>query len=67
IRDQFSPELLTRIIGKTSTAESIVRVGLDRQYGSMKMKHVWFAAVGFSDEELMHPYIVVIVYLRLGE
>lgn len=67
IRDQFSPELLTRIIGKTSTAESIVRVGLDRQYGSMKMKHVWFAAVGFSDEELMHPDIVVIVYLRLGE
>ncbi|MEF9519511.1 penicillin-binding transpeptidase domain-containing protein [Chlamydia crocodili] len=67
IRDQFSPELLNRVIGKTSTAESIVRVGLDRQYGNMKMKHVWFAAVGFADAELIHPDIVVIVYLRLGE
>ncbi|EPP36274.1 penicillin-binding transpeptidase domain-containing protein [Chlamydia avium] len=67
IRSQFSPELLSRIIGKTSTAESIVRVGLDRQYGSMKMKHVWFAAVGFADTELTQPDIVVIVYLRLGE
>ncbi|WP_348663562.1 penicillin-binding transpeptidase domain-containing protein [Chlamydia vaughanii] len=67
IRNQFSPELLSRVIGKTSTAESIVRVGLDRQYGSMKMKHVWFAAIGFSDSELTHPDIVVIVYLRLGE
>ncbi|BAE81728.1 cell division related penicillin-binding protein [Chlamydia felis Fe/C-56] len=67
IHDQFSPELLARIIGKTSTAESIVRASLDRQYGSMKMKHVWFGAVGFSDAELTHPDIVVVVYLRLGE
>lgn len=67
IRNQFCPELLSRVIGKTSTAESIVRVGLDRQYGSMKMKHIWFAAVGFADKELTQPDIVVIVYLRLGE
>lgn len=67
IQNQFCPELLSRIIGKTSTAESIVRVGLDRQYGSMKMKHIWFAAVGFADKELTQPDIVVVVYLRLGE
>lgn len=64
---QFDPHLLGRIIGKTSTAESLVRVGLDRQYGSMKMKHVWFAAISFEDAELTRPDLVVVVYLRLGE
>ncbi|EPP34556.1 penicillin binding transpeptidase domain protein [Chlamydia ibidis] len=67
IKDQFPAELLSRIIGKTSTAESMIRVGVDRQYGNMKMKHVWFGAVGFSDQELKSPEIVVVVYLRLGE
>lgn len=67
VQNQFSPSLLTRIIGKTSTAEAITRVGLDRQYGNMKLKHVWFAAVGFQDPQLEIPEIVVIVYLRFGE
>ncbi|WP_100934449.1 penicillin-binding transpeptidase domain-containing protein [Candidatus Chlamydia corallus] len=67
IQSQFPSQLLSRIIGKTSTAESIMRVGLDREYGTMKMKDVWFAAVGFADQELSLPKIVVIVYLRLGE
>nr|CRI42815.1 Transpeptidase family protein [Chlamydia pneumoniae] len=67
IQSQFPPQLLSRIIGKTSTAESIMRVGLDREYGTMKMKDIWFAAVGFSDQDLSLPTIVVIVYLRLGE
>ncbi|WP_201456540.1 penicillin-binding transpeptidase domain-containing protein [Chlamydia sp. 17-3921] len=67
IREQFSPDILSRIIGKTSTAESIMRVGLDREYGTMKMKDVWFAAVSFTDRELSQPELVVVVYLRLGE
>ncbi|ANH78498.1 Penicillin-binding protein PBP2 [Candidatus Chlamydia sanziniae] len=67
IREQFSPELLSRVIGKTSTAEALVRVGLDREYGTMKMKDIWFAAVSFTDQELVHPELVVVVYLRLGE
>lgn len=67
LRDKFSPEMLSRVIGKTSTAESIVRVGLDREFGTLKMKHVWFGSVGFADAELKDPEIVVIVYLRLGE
>ncbi|SPN73812.1 Penicillin-binding protein H,penicillin-binding protein 2,penicillin-binding protein 2,Penicillin-binding Protein dimerisation domain [Chlamydia serpentis] len=67
IQSQFPPQLLQRVIGKTSTAESIMRVGLDREYGTMKMKDVWFAAIGFADQDLSIPTIVVVVYLRLGE
>lgn len=67
IQKRFSPELLSRVIGKTSTAESILRVGLDREHGTTKMKDVWFAAVSFSDRELKTPELVVVVYLRLGE
>ncbi|WP_348660467.1 penicillin-binding transpeptidase domain-containing protein [Chlamydiifrater volucris] len=67
VRGLFPKDFLLRVIGKTSTAESLVRTGLDREHGLMKMKHVWFGAVGFKDEELQNPDIVVIVYLRLGE
>ncbi|CRH47234.1 penicillin-binding protein [Chlamydia trachomatis] len=67
MRQRFAPERLARIIGKTSTAEVIARVGLDRERGRMKLKDVWFAAVGYEDEALSHPDIVVVVYLRLGE
>lgn len=67
LQGMFSKETLSRVIGKTSTAESIVRVGLDREFGTLKMKHVWFGAIGFADASLQEPEIVVIVYLRLGE
>lgn len=67
VQSQFPKELLQRVIGKTSTAEVISRVGLDRQHGTMKLKHVWFAAAGFEDEGLSRPEIVVIVYLRFGD
>lgn len=67
MRQRFAPEQLSRIIGKTSTAEVIARVGLDRERGRMKLKDVWFAAVGYEDEALTLPDIVVVVYLRLGE
>ncbi|WP_213358154.1 penicillin-binding transpeptidase domain-containing protein [Chlamydiifrater phoenicopteri] len=67
VRDLFPKDFLLRVVGKTSTAESLVRTGLDREHGLMKMKHVWFGAIGFKDEELLSPDIVVVVYLRLGE
>ena len=67
MRQRFAPEQLSRIIGKTSTAEVIARVGLDRERGRMKLKDVWFAAVGYEDEALTLLDIVVVVYLRLGE
>lgn len=67
LRNMFSTETLSKVIGKTSTAESTVRVSLDREYGALKLKHVWFGAIGFSDASLQEPEIVVVVYLRLGE
>lgn len=67
MRQRFAPEQLSRIIGKTSTAEVIARVSLDRERGRMKLKDVWFGAIGYEDEALTLPDIVVIVYLRLGE
>lgn len=67
VRQMFPDAFLSRIIGKTSTAEVVERVGLDFSSGVMTVKHVGFAAAGFKDQELQDPDIVVVVYLRYGE
>lgn len=64
---QFPASLVNRLVGKTSTAEAIEKVSLDGTSGKMKIKHVWFGAVGYEDEQLKSPELVVIVYLRYGE
>ncbi|MEG0036871.1 MAG: penicillin-binding transpeptidase domain-containing protein [Victivallaceae bacterium] len=67
VKQMFSSDLLSRVIGKTSTAEVMERVGLDLRQGVMKLKHIGFAAASFEDKELSRPDLVVVVYLRYGE
>lgn len=67
LRSLFPESIYSSVIGKTSTAESLERVSLDGSLGLMKLKHVWFGAVGFDSSELEVPEIVVVVYSRYGE
>ncbi|MBF5050715.1 Uncharacterized protein CLAVI_000333 [Candidatus Clavichlamydia salmonicola] len=66
LKELFSKELLSKIIGKTSTAETMIRLGPEKKYGIGKLKHVWFSAAKFEDESLRIPKIVVVVYLKYG-
>ncbi len=67
LKSLFPESVYTSIIGKTSTAESLERISLDGSLGLMKLKHVWFGAVGFSSFDPKIPEIVVVVYSRYGE
>lgn len=67
LTQQFPEELVSHIVGKTSTAEVIERISLDGENGRIKTKHVSFGAIYFSDEKFEKPELVVVVYLRFGE
>lgn len=67
LRKEFSHEIIDRMIGKTSTAESVEQFGLDGETGRLKVKHIWFGGVFYEKEDLSKPELVVIVYLRHGE
>lgn len=68
-------DLEGQLIGKTSTAESMETIDLDRQHGTNKYTHVWFGGIAYANEKndsfvaldpLGHPELVVVVYLRFG-
>lgn len=67
LTQQFPEDLISHIVGKTSTAEVIERISLDGSNGKIKTKHVSFGAIYFGDDKLEKPELVVIVYLRFGE
>lgn len=67
LKSLFPEMVYSSIIGKTSTAESLERISLDGSLGLMKLKHIWFGAIGFSSLESKIPEIVVVVYSRYGE
>ena len=61
-------EMGGRMIGKTSTAESVENLDLDRETGTNTYNHVWFGAINFDpqDTNFDRPELVVVVYLRYG-
>jgi cell division protein FtsI/penicillin-binding protein 2 len=72
-------ELKHQLIGKTSTAESIENIDLDRIEGTNIYTHVWFGGIAYDSnvvDEKHHrfifqdtagkPELVVVVYLRYG-
>lgn len=75
--DSFT-ELQDRIIGKTSTSESVEVIDLDLAEGRNMYTHVWFGSIAFRqpDDRKGHAFIfkdefgeaevVVVVYLRYG-
>ena len=62
---QFPRELISRTIGKTSTAEVIERYGLDVTSRALKSKEIWFGSVIYDKKD--QPEIVVVIFLRDGE
>ncbi len=58
---------IKHVIGKTSTAEVMVKLSLDTEKGRALCKDVGFGAIAFKDELLTEPELVVVVFLRRGE
>ena len=58
--------LAPQIVGKTGTAEILYKQTIDAETPAQMEKHVWFSAIGFEDEALERPELVVIVYSRFG-
>ncbi|MCI5051557.1 MAG: hypothetical protein MRY21_00290 [Simkaniaceae bacterium] len=54
-------------VGKTATAEVYYRPCLDREFKTIIVNHIWFGGIGFEDETLTKPDLVVAVYLRFGD
>ncbi len=68
LQNTFPKELLSRVVGKTSTAEAMEKMSLDSSCGSVKCKHVAFNSIYFGKGgEFEKPELVVIVYLRFGQ
>ncbi|NGX46820.1 MAG: Penicillin-binding protein 2 [Chlamydiae bacterium] len=59
-------KLAPQICGKTGTAEIMYKQTIDAETPAELEKHVWFASIGFEDESLETPELVVIVYSRFG-
>lgn len=56
-------ELKDTLIGKTSTAESQEKIGIDIGQPSIIYNHTWFGGISYQGSE---PDLVVIVYQRYG-
>lgn len=56
-------EMKDELVGKTSTAESQEKIGLDLGQPSIIYNHTWFGGISYKDNE---PELVVVVYLRYG-
>lgn len=54
------------MIGKTGTAEIFYKSTIDAHSRADLEKHVWFGAIGYEDESLTTPELVIIVYSRFG-
>lgn len=67
-------ELKDQLVGKTSTAESQEKIGLDIGQSSMMYNHTWFGGISyqgkphkfFFNDAQGKPELVVVVYLRYG-
>lgn len=59
-------KIAPRMVGKTGTAEILYKQTLDAETPAQMEKHVWFGAIGFEDESLKEPELVVVVYSRFG-
>ncbi len=69
-------ELRDELIGKTSTAEVVENLNLDRERGTNMYTHVWFGGIAFRKEGSRHaitlrdglgqPELVVVIYLKYG-
>ena len=63
-----------QIAGKTSTAESVESLGLDRERSTNTYNHLWFGGIIFDEkkqsilfqDQFGQPELVVIVHLRYG-
>jgi cell division protein FtsI/penicillin-binding protein 2 len=56
-------DLRPEFIGKTSTAESQEKIGIDIGQPSIIYNHTWFGGIAYKDDE---PELVVVVYQRFG-
>ncbi len=56
-------ELKDSLIGKTSTAESQEKIGIDIGQPSIIYNHTWFGGISYIGDE---PDLVVVVYQRYG-
>ncbi|HSX04516.1 MAG TPA: penicillin-binding transpeptidase domain-containing protein [Rhabdochlamydiaceae bacterium] len=56
-----------QVVGKTGTAEILYKQTIDAESKAEMEKHVWFAGISYTDEELKTPELVVVVYLRFGD
>ncbi len=56
-------DLRHTLIGKTSTAESQEKIGIDIGQPSIIYNHTWFGGISYDNDE---PDLVVIVYQRYG-
>jgi cell division protein FtsI/penicillin-binding protein 2 len=61
-----------QIIGKTSTAEIMVRAHVNPSSAAQMMKYIWFGAISFSPDYPVkvrydHPELAVVIFLRFGE
>lgn len=67
-------ELKSQLIGKTSTAESQEKIGLDVGQSSQMYNHTWFGGISYHEkphtfyfsDDAGKPELVVVVYLRYG-
>lgn len=62
-------DLKNKIIGKTSTSESMERIDFDEFEGTNLYTHVWFGGLAFENgitSSFERPDLVVVVYLRFG-
>lgn len=67
-KDAFSSfkKLKSQLVGKTGTAEIFYKQTIDAESSAALEKHIWFAGIGFEDELLQTPELVIIVYSRFG-
>lgn len=56
-------ELKDSLVGKTSTAESQEKIGIDIGQPSIIYNHTWFGGISYQGKE---PDLVVVVYQRYG-
>lgn len=66
-------DLKDELVGKTSTAEVMEQIDLDRRLGVNKYTHVWFGGISFNHpnavvfrDKFGDPELVVVAYLRFG-
>ncbi len=59
-------EIHSQMAGKTGTAEILYKQSIDAESRANMEKHVWFGCIGFEDETMQEPELVVVVYSRFG-